>query len=299
MRALVVGAGLMGRGIAIEVSKKAETVTLLDVDEGALRSAKRWIELSLRTLESYGLAEESMIDRIEFTTSMEQCRNADIVFEAVPEDVSLKGKVLGDIEGTVGETVPICTNTSVIKLSELARFLDRRSRFIGVHWMNPPYVMPLVEVVVTDVTDGDVVDFVRSFLEDVGKRVIVCRELSVVNRFNAAVLNEALRIMESDGISQKDIDVLWRYHLAVLYLLFGPFGNLDYIGLDTVLLAFRHLVSGEAEPPEWLAEKVRKGELGVKTGSGIYRYDGAPEEVYSMRVERILRLFEFLQKMEE
>jgi len=299
VRALVVGAGLMGRGIAIEVSRRAETVTLLDVDEGALRSAKRWIEASIKTLESHGLAEESMIDRIEFTNSMEQCRNADIVFEAVPEDVSLKGRVLGDIERAVGESVPICTNTSVIRLGELARFLERRSRFLGVHWMNPPFVMPLVEVVVTDGTDRGVVDFVRSFLEEVGKTVVVCRELSVVNRFNAAVLSEALRIMESDGMSHEDIDVVWRYHLAVLYLLFGPFGNLDYIGLDTVMLAFRHLVSGEAEPPEWLAEKVRRGELGVKTGSGIYRYEGAPEEVYSMRAEKILRLFEFLRKTGE
>ncbi len=300
MRALIVGAGLMGQGIAIEVARGTESVTLYDISEDALKRARKGIVKTLETLSRYGIADESLISGIQFTTSLSDGSDADVVFEAVPEDATLKGRVLGEIEATVERQVPICTNTSIMRVSDLSRFLKARDRFLGVHWMNPPYVMPLVEVVIGEHTDSGVVGEVKSFLEGIGKTVVVCREQSMVNRFSAAVLSEAVRIMENDGADFRDIDTVWRYHLGLLYTLFGPFGNLDFIGLDTVFLASRYLHSpGESTPPEWLAEKVERGELGIKTGRGIYQYGRTQEELLSLRMEKILGLLRFLKGLEE
>ncbi|WP_457590455.1 3-hydroxyacyl-CoA dehydrogenase family protein [Geoglobus sp.] len=300
MRALIVGAGLMGQGIAIEVARGTESVTLYDISEDVLKRARKGIVKTLETLSRYRIADESLISRIQFTTSLSDGSDADVVFEAVPEDATLKGRVLGEIEATVERQVPICTNTSIMRVSDLSRFLKARDRFLGVHWMNPPHVMPLVEVVVGEHTDSGVVGEVKSFLERIGKTVVVCREQSMVNRFSAAVLSEAVRIMENDGADFRDIDTVWRYHLGLLYTLFGPFGNLDFIGLDTVFLASRYLHSlGESTPPEWLAEKVERGELGIKTGRGIYQYGRTQEELLSLRTEKILGLLRFLKGLEE
>ncbi|WP_456478453.1 3-hydroxyacyl-CoA dehydrogenase family protein [Geoglobus ahangari] len=300
MRALVVGAGLMGQGIAVEVSKGVEEVVLCDVSEDALERARRGIELSLKTLEKHGMADRSVLNRIMFTTRIGDGDAADIAFEAVPEDVELKGRVLREIEAVVGENAPVCTNTSIIRVSDLAGFLERKERFLGVHWMNPPHVMPLVEVVTSRYTDEGVAGRVAEFLRGIGKRVVVCREQSAVNRFSAAVLAEAERMMESDGMSFEEIDTVWRYHLGILYTLFGPLGNLDYVGLDTILLVSKYLSStGERVAiPDWLVEKVKRGELGIKTGRGIYSYDRDHSEMLVERIEKILGMLRFLRTLE-
>ncbi len=212
--------------------------------------------------------------------------------EAVFEDLNTKVEVLRKIEKLTD--APLCSNTSVISVDDIAEKLDSPSRFLGVHWMNPPQVMPLVEIVISRFTDSETISSVESFLKDLGKEVVVCRSQSLVNRFNAAVLSEASRMIE-EGVKPEDVDRVWKHHLGLLYTLFGPLGNLDYIGLDVAYYASLYLYSRfgdeKFKPPEWLEHKIKRGEVGVKAGKGIYEYG---PEAFEERVERLRKLLEFL-----
>jgi len=225
---------------------------------------------------------------------MEEVKTCDLVIEAVVESLEVKAEVLKKFEKLT--KAPLCSNTSVICVNDIAERLDERERFLGVHWMNPPYVMPLVEVVLSKYTDQKVARFVDDLLKDLGKEVVFCRNQSIVNRFNAAVLSEASKMIE-EGVRVEDIDRVWKSHLGILYTLFGPMGNVDYIGLDVVYYASLYLYQRfrdeKFKPSQWLLEKVDKGELGVKTGRGIYEYKDI-ERAYVERVERVEKMLKFL-----
>ena len=299
MNVLIAGSGLMGQGIAVEMARGGCSVTLYDISQHALRDARNMLETTLAVMEEHGMADRSLLNRIGFTNVLEK-RNYDLIIEAVTEDIGVKKSVFQQLEGIAGEDTPICTNTSLIRVDELSKFISRKSRFLGLHWMNPPYIMPLVEIIKTEHTDDGIIRSLKGFLEEkLGKTVVVCLNQSMVNRFSAAVLAEASRIMEDSGAEFQDIDRVWRHHLGILYTLFGPLGNLDYIGLDTVLLASRYLhqLHGDErlKPPGWLVEKVERGELGIKSSKGIYQYDKPFQNLLMERFAKIRKFLELLK----
>ncbi|WP_202318546.1 3-hydroxyacyl-CoA dehydrogenase family protein [Archaeoglobus neptunius] len=281
MRAFVAGAGLMGQGIAVDLARRYD-VLVYDISEQALENARKIIT---------GIAEKAEVKgKIEFTTSLEDVKGCDVVVESVFENLEVKVELLRKIEKLTES--PICSNTSVIVIDDIAERLESKERFLGVHWMNPPHIMPLVEIILSSYTDNETVRFVDGMLRNMGKKVVYCRNRSLVNRFNAAVLSESSRMIE-EGVSFEDIDSVWKYHLGILYTLFGPLGNLDHIGLDVVHFASQYLYERYGDekyrPSNWLLEKVQKGELGVKTGRGIYQYRDF-ESAYEERIKRILAL---------
>jgi 3-hydroxyacyl-CoA dehydrogenase len=301
-RVFITGGGLMGQGIAIEMARGGCDVTIYDVSEKALKNARKMIQTTLEELEKLGIAKDisATLNRIDYRQNLDDLANSDLVLEAVTEELSVKASVLQELERYVGDDIPICSNTSVICINDLARYLTVKERFLGLHWMNPPYIMPLVEIVRSDFTSDSIISSIKDLLETrLSKKTIVCRNQSIVNRFNAAVLAEATRIIRDDELSFEDIDNVWKYHLGILYTLFGPMGNLDYIGLETVLAASMYLYERFKEekfkPSEWLLEKVRRGEVGIKASKGIYEYNRSFEEMYLSRVISILELLKFLK----
>ncbi len=286
MRVFVAGAGLMGQGIAVDLAKKYD-VLVYDISEQAISKARQMVE---RLKEKYEL--EGSVD---FTTNIRDAKDCDLAVEAVFENLDVKVEVLQKLEEITQS--PLCSNTSVICVDDIAEKLKARERFMGVHWMNPPYTMPLVEIILSKYTGENAAVFVSKLLKDIGKETAICRNQSLVNRFNAAVLAEASKML-AEGVSYRDIDRVWKVHLGLLYTLFGPLGNLDYIGLDVVYSASLYLHQRfrdeKFKPPAWLREKVEKGELGIKTGVGIYSYTDF-ERAYLDRVERIERLLKFLE----
>ena len=289
MRVFIAGSGLMGCGIAVAIAMKYNVV-LYDISREAIeRATKMVLEVSAQ------LGVE--VEKIDYTQDFGEASKADIFIEAVPESVAIKVPVLQKAEKVLGKDAIICSNTSVISINDLAKHVEAKDRFVGLHWMNPPYVLPLVEIVKSEYTSDAIIEKLRKFLASLGKRVIVCKDQSLVNRFNAAVLKEAAEIVK-EGVSFKDVDDVWKYHLGILYLLFGPFGNIDYIGLDVVLAASKYLYERfgdeKFKPPEWLERKVSSGELGVKTGRGVYSYSKSFEEAYLERVRKIRELLKFL-----
>ncbi len=289
MKVFVAGSGIMGCGIAVAVAAKHD-VLLYDINEDALNRASKIVSK---------IAAEAEVDtsKIKLTSNFNEVSKADLFIESVPESVAVKVPVLQKAEKLLPENAIICSNTSVISINDLAEHIEAKYRFSGLHWMNPPHVLPLVEIVTSNYTSKDTIAKLRTFLEGLEKKPVVCRDKSLVNRFNAAVLYEAAKMIE-EGVTFKEIDDVWRYHLGILYTLFGPLGNIDYIGLDIVLAASRYLYERyedeKFKPPEWLERCVSSGKLGVKSGSGIYRYSRSFEEEYSERIRRIRDMLKFL-----
>ena len=306
-KTLVIGAGAMGHGIAQVFAHSGCDVIISDVNEEILAKAKSHVEANLNYLVKYGMVEPDTIpatlDRISTVTSTNDLlSDVDFIIEAVPEDVDLKQKVLGAAESSCRKDAILATTTSVIQVSDIGASLERPEQFVGAHWMNPPYVLPLVEIIPGPSTTDDVVKSVRTFLEDTcGKKTVTCGDAPgfLVNRMAAAVLVEAAKMIEEGVASFEDIDRAWKEHMGYIFLQFGPFGNIDHIGLDTITMAANYLAfileDERFRPPAWLQEKVNAGDLGVKSGKGVYEYGKSPED---MRIERIRMLLELIQQRE-
>ena len=302
----VIGAGAMGHGIAQVFAHSGCDVIISDVNEDILQKAKSHVETNLNFLVQYNMVESgeigSILDRITTVTGSDIPSDVDFIIEAVPEDVDLKQKVLGAAEASCRKDAVLATTTSVIQVSDIGALLDRPEQFIGAHWMNPPYVLPLVEIIPGPNTSDEVIKSVRTFLEDTcGKKTVTCGDAPgfLVNRMAAAVLVEAAKMIEEGVASFEDVDRAWKEHMGYIFLQFGPFGNIDHIGLDTITMAANYLAfvleDDRFRPPSWLQEKVNAGDLGVKSGKGVYEYGKSPEE---MRIERIRMLLELIQQRE-
>ena len=301
----VIGAGAMGHGIAQVFAASGCDVTISDVNEEILQAAKSHIDTNLKFLVQYGIVEEkaipTILDRIHTTKGSEDISSAvDFVIEAVPEDVDLKQKVLGAAEESCRKDTILATTTSVIQVSDIGSTLTRPEQFIGAHWMNPPYVLPLVEIIPGHKTSAEVVKSVRTFLEDTcGKKTVTCGDAPgfLVNRMAAAVLVEAAKMIEDGVASFEDIDRAWKEHMGYIFLQFGPFGNIDHIGLDVITMAANYLAfvleDEKFRPPAWLQEKVDAGNLGTKSGRGVYDYGGRSSE--DLRIERTRKLLEIIK----
>jgi 3-hydroxyacyl-CoA dehydrogenase len=304
----VIGAGAMGHGIAQVFALAGCDVIISDVNEEILQKAKSHVEANLNFLVQYKMVEAesipAILNRIQTATSQDDVpSDVDFIIEAVPEDVDLKQKVLGAAEKASKKNAILATTTSVIQVSDIGANLDRPEQFVGAHWMNPPYVLPLVEIIPGPHTSDAVVKSVRKFLEDTcGKKTVTCGDAPgfLVNRMAAAVLVEAAKMIEEGVASFEDIDRAWKEHMGYIFLQFGPFGNIDHIGLDVITMAANYLAfvleDERFRPPSWLQEKVEAGDLGTKSGKGVYDYgDLSPE---ALRIERIRKLLELIQQRE-
>jgi 3-hydroxyacyl-CoA dehydrogenase len=305
----VIGAGTMGHGIAQVFAHAGCDVILTDMNREILDAAKSHIEVNLKFLAGYNLVDESaipsIVGRISFLTNEDNIpADAELIIEAVPEYLDLKQKVLTTAESESSGKTILSSTTSVIQVTDIGEPLDRPEQFIGMHWMNPPHVLPLVEIIPGPTTSKDVIAQTKSFLEDqCMKKTVVCGDAPgfIVNRLAAAVLVEAAKMIE-DGIATfEDIDRAWKEHMGYILLKFRPFGNIDHIGLDVITMAANYLAfvleDERYRPPSWMQEKVNAGDLGTKTGKGVYDYPGkTPEE---LRIERIQKLLDLIKKNTE
>jgi len=306
----VIGAGTMGHGIAQVCAHSGCNVNLSDISKKVLDKALDRIRGNLELL-----AEEDIIQHGEIEPTLARITplielskavgSADLIIEAVPEDVNLKKKVLGEAERHCPKDTIVTTSTSVIRISEISNGVKRRTMIIGTHWTNPPYIMPLVEIIRGPETSDEVAASVKRFLEEkCGKRTITCKDVPgfVINRLGGAVLAEAARILEEGTASIDSIDKTWTEHLGILFSLTGPLQNADFIGLDVVSLGATYLSvalkDNRFKPPKWLLDKVNSEQLGVKTGRGIYDYGGrSSEEVVAERVRKVIKILKTLGRV--
>jgi len=300
----VVGMGIMGSGIALTCARVGYNVCAMDINTSAMQQGLRRIASSAKSLVEAGImtSKESKLSlkRIRTTQDMAQAaKEADLIIEAAPEKVDAKRQVFGELDRLCAAHTILASNTSGIRIGEIAAATKRPEKVIGTHWMNPPYLLPLVEVIPSAHTSDETLGTVREFLVSVGKRPIVCRDTPgfLVNRMQTALLVEAATIVEKGVASIEDVDMVWKYHLGPRYCYVGPLELMDIFGLETEFSQYSYiyetLADSKFRPPDLLKQMVERNELGLKTGKGFYDY--TKKDVGSMVRERDKRFTELLR----
>jgi 3-hydroxybutyryl-CoA dehydrogenase len=275
----VVGAGLMGSGIAEVCARSGLRTKVAEAGAEALAAGRRRVEKSLeRGLHGGKLSEEdveTVADRLSFSNDLDELADCDIVVEAIVERLPDKVALFGTLDRIVQDHAILSSNTSSLPIMEIARATHRPDRVIGTHFFNPAPVMKLLEVVRTIATSDQTLEETRTLGERLGKRVIVAQDRGgfIVNLLLIPFLNSAVRLYESGFATKEDIDEGMKLGCGHPM---GPLQLLDYIGLDTAhfvcdALYEEYAIRDYAAPP-LLKRMVAAGYLGRKSGRGFYEY---------------------------
>ncbi|MEV7443103.1 3-hydroxyacyl-CoA dehydrogenase family protein [Streptomyces sp. NPDC091204] len=272
----VLGAGVMGVGIAALALGHGIPVVLVDVDAAALERAAREVPLRIRQGQLLGkLPRDTTHPRLVTTTSLDEVKDATVVVEAVVELPEVKAKVLGEVSALVAPGTPVVTNTSGIPVDELAGHTARPADVLGAHFMNPPYLIRTVEVIRGPRTSEEALGRALALLTALDRESIVVGDGPgfVINRILQRMINESARIVEEGIASHEGVDSLFQGCLGHTT---GPLATADLIGLDNVVDSLRvlHERTGDAgyAPCDLLLSKVAAGDFGRKTGRGFYAY---------------------------
>jgi len=288
----VIGAGLMGHGIAQIFASQGHRVSLLDVSEEVLAKAIENIRANLTLMAQNGIGStediEPSIKRIKVTRTLKEgAADAQFVVEAVTENLEVKQKLFQELDSICSSDCILATNTSVISITEIAAKATKRERIVGTHFWNPPYLIPLVEVIKGQETSPRVVDLTVDLLRLVGKHPVkVKKDVPgfVGNRLQHALWREAISIIDKGIADPETVDEVVKKGFGIRLPVLGPVENADMVGLDLTMAIhdyiLKHLESSP-EPAPLLREKVKKGELGFKTGQGFRRW--SIEEVQRSR----------------
>jgi 3-hydroxybutyryl-CoA dehydrogenase len=276
----VIGAGLMGAGIAQVAAVAGWDVVMRDVEESALERGRAGIASSLGRFVAKGKldadAAQSAQDRITTTTDLHAVDSAAIVIEAVYESLEVKTEVFAALDAICRNDAVLASNTSAIPITQIAAATTRPQSVVGMHFFSPVPMMALCELVRGYQTSDDTLSAARAFAEGIGKTcMVVNRDVAgfVTTRLVAALANEAVRMVESGVATAEDVDIACRLGFGHPM---GPLATLDLTGLDIMLHATENIYAETRDPkfaaPEMLRRMVSAGDLGRKTGQGFYSY---------------------------
>lgn len=283
----VIGGGLMGSGIAQVSAQAGQNVTLVDVSNDALAKAKKSIGTNLSRVakkmykdnpqEGEKFVNDSLGRINTATDAAEASKSADLVVEAIVENIGVKHKLFKQLDGVAPSHTIFASNTSSLSINEIASVVKRKDKFGGLHFFNPVPVMRLLEVVKGSETSEATYKTMMEWGKSVGKTCITCKDTPgfVVNRLLVPYICEAIRLYERGDASARDIDIAMK--LGAGYPM-GPLELADYVGLDTnkFILDGWHKKFPDQQlfkPIPLLEKLVAEGKLGVKTGEGFYKYE--------------------------
>lgn len=280
MKVAVIGAGTMGAGIAQTCAVAGHDVMLFDVSEEARSRGIEAIKSSLaRIVKKEKMSEDdkaTALSKITLIGDADQFKSADVIIEAVYENLEVKRELWEKVDEVAKEDVLLASNTSSLSITELASFTSRPEKFCGMHFFNPVPVLPLVEVVKGLSTSDETVQKAKSFVEGIGKSPIVCEDKPgfIVNRLLVPYINDAVHALVEGVASAEDIDKAMKLGANMPL---GPLALADLVGLD-VALAAGESIYNEFQDPKFrvaplLRQMVRAGKLGRKTGEGFYKYE--------------------------
>jgi 3-hydroxybutyryl-CoA dehydrogenase len=276
----VIGSGTMGRGIAYLSALAGYDTVIHDLEPSALDAARASVDSTLRKGVERGKIDEAAaraaIERLQLIADLEAAvHGADLIIEAVPEEYELKQSLFAQADLFCGEETILASNTSSISITKLAGNVERRDRFVGLHFFNPPHLMKLIEIVRGERTSDETIDEVTAVAEKMGKQPIVVIDSPgfATSRLGVAIGLEAIRMLEDGVASAADIDRAMElgYNHPM-----GPLRLTDLVGLDVRLGIAEYLASTlgpRFEPPALLRTMVAEGKLGRKTGRGFYEWD--------------------------
>lgn len=284
----IAGAGTMGYSMADIFAQQGYEVTLWNHRQPTLDRAKTKI--------SAGAA-----DKITYTTSMDAFKGRDLIVESIVEDLPAKLAFYKEMSPLTDAHTLIATNTSGLSINKLAEAVTGPDRFLGMHWFNPPTLIPLIEIIKNDKTRPEVAKAIYDLSLAIGKKPVVVEQDVpgfAANRIQLAVLREALSLVQKGVVSVEGIDAVMKYGLGFRWACLGPLETIDFGGLDV----FEHIseylmpdLEDSHDVPPLLAEKVKAGNLGVKTGAGFYDYSGdRAQKATAARDEKFRAVYEAL-----
>ncbi len=272
----VIGAGLMGHGIALTLARAGQYVRISDPTEEARATVAGRISDSLRSL---GERDENIIKilkKIEICGQIKTAvEDADFVFEAAPEKLPLKQAIFAEVEQHAPQTAILASNTSVMPITDIMTELKHKDRALGTHWWNPPHLIPLVEVVSTEWTKGAVADEMMGLLDDAGKTPVrVEKDVPgfIGNRLQHALWREAVSLVEKGVCDAEAVDTVIKSSFGRRLTVLGPLENADLIGTDLTLDIHENVLfdlESRKGPSPYLTKLVEEGRLGMKTGEGF------------------------------
>ncbi len=292
----VIGAGLMGHGIALTLARAGQYVAITDPIPEARASVAGRIRDSMAAM---GINETEIaraLKKIEiFDTTAGAVAKAEVVFEAAPEKLDLKRKIFADIEAHAPETCILASNTSVMPITQIMGDLRLKNRALGTHWWNPPHLIPLVEVVKTEWTDAAVAEDMMDLLADAGKTpVLVAKDVPgfIGNRLQHALWREAISLVENGICDAEAVDTVIKASFGRRLSVLGPLENADLVGTDLTLDIHENVLfdlESRKGPSPYLQKLVADGKLGMKSGEGFRTWTPAEANEVRARVSRHLK----------
>ena len=293
-RIAVIGAGMMGQGCAQALAMAGYEVRLQSLDDELFRGVRDRIRRDLVFLAERGLESTQRVDEtlslIRTTTRLDEAlEGADFVLECIFENLDAKRELFREIEALVTPDVILATNTSVIRIAEIADACVLPGRFVGTHWWNPAYLIPIVEIIPGEKTTPETVEAATALMREAGKLPVLVKKDApgfVGNRLLHALYREAMSIVEQGIADPATVDLVLKYGPGMRFQVMAPFEHMDMVGLDLGIAVESYLwphLEDTHEVFPMLEEKVAKGELGWKTGGVGFR-TRTPEEQESFRL---------------
>lgn len=294
----IAGAGTMGYSMAQIFAQHGYEVQIYDISDEQLGKAKDLIRLNL---DGAGVTNiDEVLDRIRFTSNLKDFAHTDFVVETIVENLEIKTKFWDELSQIVPEDIVLCTNTSGLSITELSKHVLHPERFIGMHWINPPHIIRLIEIIKGKKTNDETIEIVVDLSKKVGKKPVVVNDALgfVTNRIQLAIIREALHIVEEGITDVKGVDDIMKYAFGIRYASYGPFEVMDFGGIDTFHNISEYLfedLSNAKKDYGIMRELYESGQLGIKSGKGFYDYsDGKAEEAITIRNKRFEAVAEAL-----
>lgn len=295
----VIGAGLMGHGLAQIFAVHGYPVKLMDIKEGLLDKAIENVRSNLTLMAEKGIGNlddvEPAIGRIKTTTDLEEAAaGAQFVVEAVLENLELKQDIFKDLDAICPDDTILASNTSVISITEIAEKAKIRERILGTHFWNPPHLLPLVEVIRGKDTSDEAMDTTYGLLKQVGKHPVrVNKDVPgfVGNRLQHALWREAISIVEQGIADPATVDECIKFGFGIRLPVLGPLENADMVGTDLTLAIHNYIlkfIESSSKPSPLLKKKVEDGDLGFKSGRGFQEWTEEEAQESRKRLQEYL-----------
>ncbi|WP_431779969.1 3-hydroxyacyl-CoA dehydrogenase NAD-binding domain-containing protein [Microbacterium aurantiacum] len=291
--ATVVGSGTMGPGIAATLARAGVTVRLYDISAEAIERAEAAYGVVQNVLEAVD-SPSAPGGSVAFGTDLDAAlESTELIIEAVPERLDLKQRVLADLEARIADDVIIATNTSGIPITTMAESMTVPGRLIGMHWSNPPHLIPMIEIIPGEATDPQLVDKLTEIVKAFNYVPVLEKEIAgfVENRVLYAILRECMALLDEGIVTPEGLDACVKWGIGYKLSVIGPTRLLDMAGLDIYQAVSGYLnkeLDVSTETPQLITDKIAAGKLGFKSGAGMYEY--GPGDVDAKRKEIITGL---------
>jgi 3-hydroxyacyl-CoA dehydrogenase len=303
----IIGTGTMGPGIAQVLGQHGIEVRIYDIDPDQLKKARETLAANLSLVCREGLISEADVtgiqSRIKDASSLGQAvKGVDLVLEVIPEVFELKTKLLAELDAICDPAVILASNTSGLSITAMAKSTNRPDKVVGMHWWNPPIIIPVIEIIKGEQTDDAVVQTADALIRKINKiPVLVKKDVPgfLGNRLQYALMREAIALLNAGVASAEDIDTMIKAGIGFKFPVMGPLETIDMAGLDIYHRVSQYLnkdLDRSQGAAAIVEEMVNKGDLGLKSGKGFYDYSG--QDVKALMGGRIKKLLLLLKDLD-